>query len=726
MALVPAPAQHGCPRSPLKHLEGDRELSRAQTLVLLKGLRTLFRRIITTTSAGIAAGSKAHDCAVFENSAICWAYILGTAKDADAGAVSITEVPAVQGIVFVRVGGDEAVTAAELPFLRFRPSPLPLIEDDFTVISLRVLKAGEKAPVAVAPAAGARAGAAGADVGEVHPLLQDAPEPHDASSWQRVSVFLALAAFSRLRNTPVGRLKDLSTPSPSSFLNYLHLGGPRFFDRSLVNLSGGTAAKVRIYCPLWLEPRDIDVDDLIAAAADSATVENAGGASVGFTRVPTKMCVVVLDKSGSMAERAFDDVILPSASIGASGAAGPAPTAAAAAAGAAGAAAVAAAKAQLTRMDAVRLMFHGACAGLRVCVLSRPLALLLPPPLTALANRSAANDLPHVMGLVTVDAHVQVACELTESYSVFVRATSSIAASGQTAIYNGMNKALKMLQQCVVKRPAHAASKLRILVLTDGVDNASEVNIQALAGNLMEAKVTVDVVLVGAAQGTGVGVDPTLAAVSELTGGGVFYPKTWEAALSLFEAEPFLALAARDRSVVPEAPHLSLVPAVRSGAVDLWTRARTVPFSVLHTGQFKQPRSAVLATNRALDLPNSRPHLRAGGGGKGGGHCCVCCGSGRRTPQAVCCFLCSLPGGARRLLCPSSGGREPQPCVRPSRQGAEAHPRQPYRGFRRLHGRGCFDDVACRDESAGCAQPLPWRGVRARRNLPSRVPEPRA
>jgi len=172
--------------------------------------------------------------------------------------------------------------------------------------------------------------------------------------------------------------------------------------------------------------------------------------------------------------------------------------------------------------------------------------------LDAFANKSQNQDLPHAAGLLLVGSTVRTACKLTPSLQAFTDTAAlaqqerAAARGGNTCLLAGLREAA---QQLYTYRDWHKKCKLRILVLTDGEDTSDDDPLKEL-GTLREAKIVVDVVVLGGAQAG------DLAAIAGYTGGLVLQPLTNDDLLNTFEAEALMQLLKRKHLALPALPNL--------------------------------------------------------------------------------------------------------------------------------------------------------------------------
>ncbi|XP_056128347.1 uncharacterized protein LOC130106303 [Rhinichthys klamathensis goyatoka] len=194
------------------------------------------------------------------------------------------------------------------------------------------------------------------------------------------------------------------------------------------------------------------------------------------TKTPKEAIVVLLDSSSSMGEECFDK------------------------------------DCKMTRIEAVKEIFD------------------------CFANRCMAYNFEQVICLVKFDSIVKTLHTFTETVETFKEHVHALQPSGATLLYDALNRGCKELNQIRQKFPG---CRCRILCLTDGNDCGSMCMPVATAKRLMDSKIVVDAVLIGAVDNT------ELHGISNVTGGCCFKPETSKAALQLFEMETVLSMELR-------------------------------------------------------------------------------------------------------------------------------------------------------------------------------------
>ena len=165
---------------------------------------------------------------------------------------------------------------------------------------------------------------------------------------------------------------------------------------------------------------------------------------------------------------------------------------------------------------------------------------------TSFSTRIMSLLQPLALGLLTFGNEVHVECELTDVLEDFNADLEKLKASGQTALWDGISTAVERLAayRAALVEKGQTAPLLRVVALTDGMDNKSKTGPEKLANELLENGVMLDCVLVGSMY------DKKLPAVARLTGGEVLIPDSPLDAITKLEAEAMLKVAWRPDCVV--------------------------------------------------------------------------------------------------------------------------------------------------------------------------------
>jgi ubiquitin-protein ligase len=141
----------------------------------------------------------------------------------------------------------------------------------------------------------------------------------------------------------------------------------------------------------------------------------------------------------------------------------------------------------------------------------------------------------HCLGLLQFDDRVERMLEPSSDLDVFEAVVDSMEHRGSTAIYSAIVEATRMLAPTF---RAHPRADLRVLVLTDGNNNAGTSAQEALAA-AHEIGAVVDAIIVGDAP------DDMLRRIVRATGGSCYQIQSLSEGFELMEAEAVVSLRAR-------------------------------------------------------------------------------------------------------------------------------------------------------------------------------------
>lgn len=149
------------------------------------------------------------------------------------------------------------------------------------------------------------------------------------------------------------------------------------------------------------------------------------------------------------------------------------------------------------------------------------------------------------VGLVTFarNTQVQTHLALTRVILGFKDSIASIIAGGRTALWDGVERGCDMLTEHRTKYPD---AKLRIIVLTDGVNNDSRATPEDVCAKLYKHDVVLDAIVIGT--------DKTedLFKFAKHTGGYAFHPENRTALFQIFLLENFVDI--RTRPAIAKVP----------------------------------------------------------------------------------------------------------------------------------------------------------------------------
>jgi len=188
-----------------------------------------------------------------------------------------------------------------------------------------------------------------------------------------------------------------------------------------------------------------------------------------------------------------------------------------------------------------------------------------------LVTRISAYRLPTHLGLVTFSNHqnVQVNQELTPVLYDFQDRLNDVSPEGETSIFDALMKAKSMLATFAV---AHPEAKRRIILLTDGWDNASICTPEMACRELYNNDIVLDAIVIGT--------DKTLNLfkLAKHTGGYAFNPTSRDLLFQIF---------------------------LLDGCIDIKTRPDIVKVPI-YSYATSIPKTADMQTK--YDFPSCRPH----------------------------------------------------------------------------------------------------------------------
>lgn len=145
----------------------------------------------------------------------------------------------------------------------------------------------------------------------------------------------------------------------------------------------------------------------------------------------------------------------------------------------------------------------------------------------------------NVVGVVTFSSSekIKVTRKLSRiNQQEFKDMVQDIRGRGQTALWDAIGKARDML---TAFKTVHANTKLRIIVLTDGINNDSINSPEDICTSLYEAEIVLDSIVIGECS------TKDLFKLSKHTGGYAFNPQSRLLLFQTFLLEPFLDISAR-------------------------------------------------------------------------------------------------------------------------------------------------------------------------------------
>ena len=241
----------------------------------------------------------------------------------------------------------------------------------------------------------------------------------------------------------------------------------------------GAVGSITLFDVVAGETDDVSIDELVAALREVpfAAVRR-------FVREPTEAIMVLIDTSKSMNEFSFPGT----GDFGGT----------------------------MTRISAVKQLF------------------------AAFANRSAAYNYPHSVGLVEFSTTAKVRCPLTHAWEHFVNVVNALEVDNKTALVDAL---MLGRDELLTFRAAHRACALRIVIFTDGENTSERYTALQVVQAMQDASITVDAFCVGEEENV------ELKAIAFASGGICCRPKRMTEAVSLIENEAVLTLGAREMPV---------------------------------------------------------------------------------------------------------------------------------------------------------------------------------
>ena len=165
----------------------------------------------------------------------------------------------------------------------------------------------------------------------------------------------------------------------------------------------------------------------------------------------------------------------------------------------------------------------------------------------AFCDRSTAYDLKHVIGLTLFAKKCSLQYPLSENFREFNDQFGNFPPGSHTAIYVAINFAIQQLNDFTTRHPEYREVPRRILCLTDGGDNHSNITSTEATSLLIENKIKMDCVLLcdGVVDTHG---------IAKASGGYSFRPKNSPEMLNIFEQETTLSMKNRQHCTAAFVP----------------------------------------------------------------------------------------------------------------------------------------------------------------------------
>ena len=151
------------------------------------------------------------------------------------------------------------------------------------------------------------------------------------------------------------------------------------------------------------------------------------------------------------------------------------------------------------------------------------------------AQKTQAYDYPHVFSLFTFAGAASFRFDFTENMDTFLELVQGLKPSGNTALYSAMEQGLIKLQAIKQKYPKVLP---RIMIVSDGEDNESQITAKAISDLVVAQGVVVDIFAVG-------GNCALAKLISKRSGGYCYYTDTIIDGVRTFEAETILKVGLR-------------------------------------------------------------------------------------------------------------------------------------------------------------------------------------
>ena len=159
--------------------------------------------------------------------------------------------------------------------------------------------------------------------------------------------------------------------------------------------------------------------------------------------------------------------------------------------------------------------------------------------LTTFANRAYGYRAASVFGLVIFNSSFREKGELSPLITQFEKSMDSVKSEGGTALFDCIKSiALKLSEQ----KKNYPNAQLRMVIISDGDDQHSNSKPEEVSQLLVEKGIIVDSCIINSGEDN----CQRVAAISRITGGLSFKPKTINEGIKFFEQESFLYLTSRE------------------------------------------------------------------------------------------------------------------------------------------------------------------------------------
>ena len=156
----------------------------------------------------------------------------------------------------------------------------------------------------------------------------------------------------------------------------------------------------------------------------------------------------------------------------------------------------------------------------------------------AFSDRTYAYELKHTVGLILFTDTAKLQYPISENLKDFSSQFTSFPVGGSTSIYDAIAFAIEKFNEFDATYPQYSQIPKRLLCLTDGGDNSSDISPEQATNKLLKSKIIMDTVILNK--------ELTYTHyIAKASGGYSFQPNSSQELLSIFENEPMLTLTMR-------------------------------------------------------------------------------------------------------------------------------------------------------------------------------------
>ena len=160
----------------------------------------------------------------------------------------------------------------------------------------------------------------------------------------------------------------------------------------------------------------------------------------------------------------------------------------------------------------------------------------------AFSDRTYAYEFKHAVGLILFSETAKLQYPISENLKDFSSQFTSFPVGHMTSIYDAIAFAIEKFNEFDVIYPHYSQIPKRLLCLTDGGDNSSDISPEQATNKLLKSKIIMDTVIL----------DKELTYthyIAKASGGYSFQPNSSQELLSIFENEPMLTLTMRKQAM---------------------------------------------------------------------------------------------------------------------------------------------------------------------------------